>query len=128
MQKISTIDFSKLMQIVQKQFPQILIAYVFGSAKNGKLKTGSDIDFAILLSSGYDKLLEFKIAVFLEEQLQNKIDLVVLNTANSVLSHQVLVNGNRIFERNSEHRVIFESNLFRDYIDNTYFLRRRYAK
>ena len=121
------IDLNRIKNLLESQFPEILVAYIFGSAKDGYIKSGSDIDLAVLLDDNYDKLLEFKIAAEIEEAFKCKIDIVVLNTANPILTHEIFRNGNRLFERDSLKRAVFEVNAFRDYIDNIYFLRRRYA-
>ncbi len=121
------IDLNELKHLLEKKNPEISIAYIFGSAKDGYIKEGSDIDIAVLLCYNYEKLLEFKIAADIEEAFKCKVDVVVLNTANPILTYEVFKTGNRLFERDSLKRAVFEVNAFRDYIDNIYYLRRRYA-
>ena len=121
------IDLKILKKMLEREFPEISIAYIFGSAKDGVIKSNSDIDIAVLLKNNYEKLIEFKIAAEIEEYFQCKTDVIVMNTANPILKYEVFKNGNRLFERDSKERAIFEVNAFRDYLDNTYFLRRRYA-
>ncbi|MCD4818304.1 MAG: nucleotidyltransferase domain-containing protein [Candidatus Cloacimonetes bacterium] len=122
-------DFNpaELAQLLEKKYPEILIAYIFGSAKNGFVKANSDIDLAVLLDDNCDKFIQFKIAVELEKFYNCKVDTVVLNSANPLLIHEVMQKGNRLFERNSAKRAMFEVNAFRDFVDSSYFLRRRYA-
>ena len=122
------IDLNELKHLLEKKFPEISIAYIFGSAKYGYIKAGSDIDIAVLLDDNYEKLLEFKIAADIEEAFKCKVDIVVLNTANPILTYEIFKTGNRLFEKDSLKRAVFEVNAFRDYIDNIYYLRRRYAK
>ena len=74
-----------------------------------------------------NKLLQFKIALVVDDAFKCNVDIVLLNSSNPLLTHEVIKTGNRIFEKNSKKRAIFEVNAFRDYVDYSYFLKRRYA-
>ena len=120
-------DITKLAELLENQFHQIDVLYIFGSSKDGMIKDGSDIDIAVLLSDNSDKMLQFEIALAVDNAFKTNVDIVVLNSANPILIHEIIKTGNRLFERNSEKRAIFEVNAFKDYVDYSYFLRRRYA-
>ena len=122
------VDIEKLKNLLKKEFSQIEIAYIFGSAKEGNIKEGSDIDIAVLLKNNYNSMLSLEIGAFIEEHFKCKTDVVELNKANPILKHEVFKQRKRLFERDSTKRAIFEANSFRDYLDNIYYLRRRLAK
>ncbi|MDR0694312.1 MAG: nucleotidyltransferase domain-containing protein [Prevotellaceae bacterium] len=41
-----TIDIRQITQTIRENFPNVPFAYLFGSAKDGAVKPGSDIDIA----------------------------------------------------------------------------------
>ncbi|MDO9576598.1 MAG: nucleotidyltransferase domain-containing protein [Candidatus Cloacimonadales bacterium] len=121
------LDFAGLKEFLMTNYPEIELCYVFGSAKNGFVKKDSDLDLGLLFKSGFSKTLALQISSELEEKLGCPVDIVVLNSANPILLHEVLGNGVRLYEKNSYDRALFELNSFRMFVDSTYFLRRRYA-
>ena len=121
------IDISYLTDFLRDKYEEIQIAYIFGSSKNGNVKDRSDIDIAVYLTEKASSFLQFKIATDLEEEFNIPIDVVVLNKANPILAHEVLRNGKRLFERDNEFRAFVELRIFKDYIDNSYYLMRRYG-
>jgi predicted nucleotidyltransferase len=70
----------------------IAYALVFGSVRDGIVRAGSDLDIAVSLTpaeaQNIDRLLEIVSRV--EEALGVTCDLTVLNTAGTVLRHEVL--------------------------------------
>ncbi|MGJ7045768.1 hypothetical protein HNR52_001973 [Thermoanaerobacterium thermosulfurigenes] len=54
---------------------------------------------------------------------RDDIDLVVLNTANPVLRHQIIKFGKLIFEENEDIKVEFEVKTLREYMDMEPFRR-----
>ena len=119
------LDIERIKLFLRDNFKEIQIAYIFGSAKDGVLKDGSDIDIALLLEKEYNIFLEFKIADDLETLLKTNIDIIVLNKTNPILTHEVLRNGIRLFEREYEKRALFELSIFKFFLDNEYYLRKR---
>ncbi|MCF7793441.1 MAG: nucleotidyltransferase domain-containing protein [Candidatus Cloacimonetes bacterium] len=92
------------------------------------MKKNSDIDLALYLESDTSNTITLQIASNLEEEFHFSFDVINLKTANPILQHEVLRTGDRIIDKNSILRADFELESFRNYIDNSYFLRRRYAK
>ncbi|MEA2012799.1 MAG: nucleotidyltransferase domain-containing protein [Verrucomicrobiota bacterium] len=119
------IDIETIKSFLLENFEEIEIAYIFGSAKDGVVKDKSDVDIALFLKKGYDIFLEFTIADRLESLLNEKVDITILNKANPVLSYEVLRNGVRLFEKNHEKRAFVELCIFKNYLDNEYYLRKR---
>lgn len=75
-----------------KEVPAIAFAYLFGSASNGEIKEGADVDIAVYRysqSDKYDTLMEIYGVVepFVGD---TRIDLVFLNKADSILAFEAL--------------------------------------
>ena len=101
-------------------------AYLFGSVARGTMGPLSDVDVAVILNSDpaawYEqrlKLMEGFTWIFGVP----RVDVVILNTADPVLAHRVLLEGQQIFSRDDTVRMRFERRAVRDYLD-TSFLRR----
>ncbi|MDP2210657.1 MAG: nucleotidyltransferase domain-containing protein [Candidatus Aquicultor sp.] len=82
----------------------VALAFVFGSIATGKMHPDSDIDVAVLLSSCRDRHKCAEISLSLSEQLAkmlgtDKVDLVILNTANPLLMFEVATKGVLVYER-----------------------------
>lgn len=82
----------------------ILLVYLFGSAVTGKYHAGSDIDIGVLLRSCPGRLLCAKESLLLSDKLANalatdRIDLIILNIADPLLSFEVAIKGMLVFER-----------------------------
>jgi predicted nucleotidyltransferase len=117
------IVFENLAESIKSAFPEIEIAYLFGSSKDGIINEGSDLDIGILVNKQVLKessLIDLKTASFIEENF-HKADVVVLNRANPVLAHEVISSGKRLFERDSELRTKFELKVFKDFMDHKYY-------
>jgi hypothetical protein len=112
--------------------PAVVFAYLFGSLVKGKPTPLSDVDIAIFLTDGID-VAETKLEILgrLADILQtDEIDLVVLNTANLPLIHNVMKNHKLIADKKPFERHIFESLAMRKYFDfsikESTILKRRY--
>ncbi|MGF7396713.1 nucleotidyltransferase domain-containing protein [Thermoanaerobacterium thermosaccharolyticum] len=80
--------------------------YVFGSYAKGNNTKNSDLDIAVLFGNDYDymdklNLIGDLISIFKRDD----IDLVVLNSANPVLRHQIIKFGKLIFEESEDVKV-----------------------
>lgn len=87
---------------------EVAFAYVFGSSQNGIIKDGSDIDIAVYLTKNEnDADLRLKIIRALEGTIPsfNNFDVLVLNTASSILAMQAL-QGKLLFVK-PEHDDLF---------------------
>lgn len=103
----------------------IQVAYLFGSAAKGITGPLSDVNIAVLLNSDSSHWHENKMKLM--EGLtwifgMPKVDVVVLNGADPVLSHRVLIEGQIIFVRDETARVRTEKKILDTYLD-TAFLR-----
>jgi predicted nucleotidyltransferase len=89
----------------------VLAAYLFGSYAARTARPDSDVDVAVLLS-GIDSEARFFRRLRLIDTLSTacgrEADAIVLQDAPPILQHQVLKNGQMIFERDRRARVAFE--------------------
>lgn len=114
------LDIKSLVDYLATQ-PDVLAAYLFGSYATGKARPGSDVDVAVLLS-GTDKMERFERRLQLMGEVEEALgrrpaDVVVLNDAPPLLTHQVLREGRLVFERNRAARVEFEVRAGQMYTD-----------
>ncbi len=103
-----------------KNQKDIELAYLFGSQVRGKVGPLSDYDIAVLLKKGrkddyrYKYWLANEIAHILDT---DRIDLIVLNEVYPELGYNIISEGIRIYERDKDKRVDFESYILNIYLD-----------
>ena len=81
---VSELDWKQVAHTLQEN-QNIIAAWVFGSAKDGHVRRGSDIDIAILFNArpNLDELVTLRMA--LQDALRfDAIDIVVLNGASAI--------------------------------------------
>lgn len=104
--------------------PQVVAAWVFGSAQDGYVRQGSDLDIGVLFAhlptvdAWADLRADLQQAVGLED-----IDLVVLNRANPVLRFEA-VSGYAVYCRDAARRAEFVSLAAREYEDEMAWVQR----
>lgn len=101
----------------------IQLVYVFGSYAKGNNNKNSDLDIAMLMEE-----VEFNDKLSLIGDLtdifkRNDIDLVILNSANSVLKHQIIKYGKLIYMKSEDIKVDFEVKVLKEYMDMEPFRR-----
>ena len=106
--------------------PEVLLAYLFGSAAQGRTHSLSDVDIAVLVDEvqfreldgrtpwGYQASLSAELAGILQ---RDDVDLVLLHGAPPLLKHQVVRFGRVLFSRDEEIRVDFEVRVHQEYLD-----------
>jgi len=129
-QSKTRIKFSidKLSRALRGKYNCIEIVYLFGSAKNGIVNNGSDIDVGVLLDSEELKInpmIGLEIEVFLQELFKCNVDVVILNKANSILRYEILNAGKRIYEKTPATRALSELCFVKDYFDVKYYQQKR---
>jgi len=99
--------------------PRVVLAIIFGSARNGTVRHGSDVDIGVLLSPTLSPLEFYSFYVEMTARLNfiPELDLVDLNHAGTVLAFEAL-SGRRIFVRNHEAVASFSSRVAREYEDD----------
>ena len=97
----------------------LVAAYLFGSRARGEAAVASDVDVALWLQDAPTTLdeLPLELAADLEQRLGVPVDVVVLNSAPSDLTHRVLRDGILLVERDRSTRIRFEGRARSDYFD-----------
>jgi hypothetical protein len=118
-----SVDWQALEQVLAAE-PNVVAAWVFGSAQNGQIRAGGDLDIGVLFDSkpSFDQLLD--LVSDLQRALQfDDIDLVPLNEANPILRFEV-ISGQAVFCRDASRRAEFASLTAREYEDEMALLER----
>lgn len=112
--------------------PDVIVAYLFGSAARGELRASSDVDVAVLLSAeGRESReptgptlssLRLGLQSDLHEAAHRPVDLIILNQASPDLIHRVLRDGVLLVERDRSARIRFEVGARNEYFDLLPFL------
>ena len=108
-------------QKVWEKTPSIVASWSFGSAKDGVVLQGSDLDIAVLFSSlpNLEQLAELR--ADLQDALEfDTIDLMVLNSAGTISAMEA-VSGKPLFCCNRSKRAEFVSLVSRQYEDDMAF-------
>lgn len=110
------IDWERTVPIWEANL-KIVAAWAFGSAQDGTVREGGDVDTAVLTTTP----LTFEEQLTLLGELQtafqmDEIDLVILNDANPILRFEA-VSGKRLFCRDLSAMAGFVSLTAREYED-----------
>lgn len=99
----------------------ITAVYLFGSHAKGRSNLQSDIDIAVLYKKNVKRDLfndSLKISCDLMERLScNKVDVVVLNSANPILKNQVYKYGVKVLCKDPVAAVRFKAASILEYLD-----------
>lgn len=112
--------FKKLKPIFE-DYPEIKLAYLFGSRATGKEGHLSDYDFAIYID-GKNKNRMYEIKFDLIDRISrllktDNIDVVILNLADKPeLKYSIIQEGKLIFEK-EPFKVIVEPKILNEYFD-----------
>jgi predicted nucleotidyltransferase len=93
-------DLQPIPHLVQQRLPRVLSVYAFGSrvTDNGQhANDNSDLDLAVLVEGYADPLILFELSGQLADQLGCSVDLLDLRAASTVMQHQILTSGQRLW-------------------------------
>lgn len=98
---------------------RVVLAVIFGSARDGTVRKGSDVDIGVLLSSAPTHLEFYAFYNEIAARLSAipELDLVDLNHAGAVLAFEALC-GRRLLVRDNEVVAAFSSRVAREYEDD----------
>lgn len=103
----------------------VCTAYLFGSLVKGKCRRHSDVDVAVLFSSGMSVIDRFErkleVAVELEDLLSLPVDVVDLESADPYFIHQVMLNKILVVDKDVNRRVGFEVRSRKVFFDRKHF-------
>ena len=117
---------SRLKEVFES-YPQVVAAWLFGSASKGKRRPDSDIDIGVLFEKKptLDEWLDLH--ADLQDALHSDaVDLVILNGASAILRFETLC-GQALYCRNLEERATFASLTARQYEESMALIARGYA-
>ncbi|MDD1777950.1 MAG: nucleotidyltransferase domain-containing protein [Candidatus Helarchaeota archaeon] len=101
-------------------FQKAELVYLFGSFAKSTYTSLSDIDFAFLFASKFDKhkLFEIRLNLIgaLQKIIKKEVDIVTLNLAPPLLKFEA-INGILLHEKNSSIRIDFEVKTIHEYLD-----------
>lgn len=97
---VTSFNIEILAKRLEANFPEILFAFLFGSARDGKIHAASDVDLAIYTVETVDKTdLIPRITGFMELYVPSSgCDLMFLNTAGLLVAFEAL-SGTLLFIR-----------------------------
>lgn len=91
--------------------PDVVCAWLFGSRARGDAHDGSDVDVAVLRGMPRPRTLDdwpVELETAVEEAVGSRVDLVLLDGADSDLVHRVLRDGVLVVDRDRAARIAFE--------------------
>ncbi|MBM3144848.1 MAG: nucleotidyltransferase domain-containing protein [Chloroflexi bacterium] len=118
---LKRIDWASVAQVFDP-FPNVIAAWAFGSAQDGEIREGGDVDIAVLFHAipSLDERAGLRAA--LQTNLQfDDIDLLVLNGASPITRFEA-ISGHSIYCRDVWARAEFDSLTAREYEDAIAFL------
>lgn len=112
------IDWQEKTEPIFRRHPQVVTAWLFGSAHRGMMRPDSDIDIAVLFDSPplLDELFDLRTDLQLALPFA-EIDLVALRDDSHPILRFEAVSGKLLFCRNISRRVEFVSLAAREYED-----------
>ncbi len=88
-------------QHVLEQFPQVKIAYLFGSAARKQLTDASDIDVAVAAETRLSLATRLDIATQLAKALHREVDLIDLQAVTGEILQQSLCQGLNLLQKDA---------------------------
>ena len=118
---MSKVDWDGLETVLEAS-KGVEAAWVFGSARKGEVREGSDLDIGILFEERPPLMGLADLRARLQMKLKiEEIDLVVLNDASPITRFEA-VSGRPVLCRNRQRRAEFASLTAREYEDEMAFL------
>ena len=100
---------------LQALFPELIGAWLFGSALTGQLRADSDIDLAVWCGLPIDGVRRFEVQRELGVMLDRDVDLVDLATAGTLLGKEVVADGIVLLQRDPDAVLDFHARTLSDY-------------
>jgi len=95
-------DFQAPLHLLQQRLPLLMAVYAFGSRvrEQGRhARLDSDLDLAVLVEGYVDPVHLFELSGSVAELLACPVDLLDLRAASTVMQHQILMEGERLWAR-----------------------------
>jgi predicted nucleotidyltransferase len=88
---------SDILAAVREALPGVRRVYLFGSRAVGEEWPDSDLDLAVVLDGPADRVSLWMAGEDIASRLDVDVDLIDLLTADTVLKHQIVTKGRRLF-------------------------------
>lgn len=88
-----------LVRDILKAMPTALAIYAFGSRIEGQAHAESDLDLAVLVAGYADPVQLWNLAGNLAGTIHCDVDLLDMRAASTVMQHQILMTGRRLWAR-----------------------------
>jgi uncharacterized protein len=88
---------SDILAAVREALPGVRRVYLFGSRAVGEEWPDSDLDLAVVLDGPADRVSLWMAGEDIASRLDVDVDLIDLLTADTVLKHQIVTTGKRLF-------------------------------
>jgi len=105
-------DMDEQLRTVLCQFPQVLLAVLFGSFALGRQRPGSDIDIAVAADRQLTAAEMIALVEALAEHTGRAIDLVDLQVVAEPLLGQILRHGRRLLGSDEAYGQLISRHLF----------------
>lgn len=95
-------DFQPLVNLMKTRLPRAMAVYAFGSRvrDHGQhANANSDLDLAVLVEGYADPIVLFELSGELADLAGCHVDLLDLRAASTVMQHQVLTSGERLWAK-----------------------------
>ncbi len=95
-------DLQPIVHLLKERLPGLMAVYAFGSrvVNHGEYsRTDSDLDLAVLVEGYADPLTLFELSGALADVAGCPVDLLDLRAASTVMQHQVLTTGERLWAK-----------------------------
>ena len=86
----------KALPLIDAAIPSLRAVYLFGSAANGRLRSRSDVDLALLAGEVIDPITLFELTQRCAQVCEREVDLIDLKRAPLLLRAQVVGQGIRL--------------------------------
>ena len=114
------VDVVEAVRRVLEGRTDVLLAYVFGSVARGEARPSSDLDLGVVFRFVPVPRERDRLTTDLEVAAGRRVDLVVLNEAPPLLTHEAIREGRLIVCRDEDERVRFETRATARYLDTRY--------
>jgi predicted nucleotidyltransferase len=109
-------DRHALVEVLMRQLPGLLAVYLFGSRGSGTARADSDLDLAVLVEGRLDPVSVWELAQSIAVLVGYDVDLLDLRTASTVMQHQVITTGVRLWHKDAQ-AALYECAILREKMD-----------
>jgi len=108
---------SDILAAVREALPGVRRVYLFGSRAVGEEWPDSDLDLAVVLDGPADPVSLWMAGEDIASRLDVDVDLIDLLAANTLLKHQIVTKGRRLFAADPMDAERYEIFILKDMMD-----------